>query len=356
MKKLKYFKNQLEYSILSSSKVFILPHIFPDCDAIGSSIGLYNIIRKLGKTPYIIINDNYNSIEHSTRFLLDEIKDNINVINIEEYNKLVDKSSLLILTDTNDRSLISIKDFSNINNIIIIDHHNAVLDTIKHNYDYINPSFSSASEIVYWLTMMFNFNFIMKENNKEFNIATYLLTGVYLDTSFIFRKLSNNTQNCIGNLILKGDLKYVVDLFRVDYQEGMIIQELIKQAKWPIDGVGIIYNRENPHKLYKSELIATAGDSLLKYRTTDVAIVFGFIDKDLIHVSGRSKGKLNIGKLMNLIGGGGNESSAAAKVKTDNIEELYNYLEMIIKNNNYDIDYQEYKHKVLTKKSNYNID
>ena len=57
MRALKGFKVELDRRLSSAKQVFIVPHMGVDFDAIASCIGMSLIVRKLGITCYIIIND-----------------------------------------------------------------------------------------------------------------------------------------------------------------------------------------------------------------------------------------------------------------------------------------------------------
>ena len=53
-KELKEFKIKLQEKIEASDQVFIVTHKNPDLDAIGSTIGISLIAKKLKKNSYII--------------------------------------------------------------------------------------------------------------------------------------------------------------------------------------------------------------------------------------------------------------------------------------------------------------
>ena len=62
MSSLHMFEERLEKSIKDADKVIILPHLYPDFDAIGSSIGLSVLASFFGKESYILIDDLETSI------------------------------------------------------------------------------------------------------------------------------------------------------------------------------------------------------------------------------------------------------------------------------------------------------
>ena len=92
------------------------------------------------------------------------------------YLKEVDKSSLVIIVDNNNIDKISIKDVLNLcGHTIIIDHHKINNKTYQSNYNLIDKTASSASELVELLLNEFNYTY-------DSDVATALLAGLHLDT------------------------------------------------------------------------------------------------------------------------------------------------------------------------------
>ena len=67
----------------------------------------------------------------------------------------------------------------------------------------------------------------------------------------------------------------------------------------------------------------------------DAAFAAGFIDEDLISISARSKGKVDVSKIMNIMNGGGNIYSAATKINSKELNEEGKKLELLTKPNFY---------------------
>ena len=60
---------------------------------------------------------------------------------------------------------------------------------------------------------------------------------------------------------------------------------------------------------------------MLKYKIF-ASFAIGYIDEDTISISARSKGGIDVSTVMKYFGGGGNEYSAAARVKGMSIEDI----------------------------------
>ena len=64
--------------LLSAEKIIITAHINPDGDALGSSLGLYHVLKDMGKSVEVIIDD--------LEFCRDVILENKDKIHFEEYD------------------------------------------------------------------------------------------------------------------------------------------------------------------------------------------------------------------------------------------------------------------------------
>ena len=67
------------------------------------------------------------------------------------------------------------------------------------------------------------------------------------------------------------------------------------------------------------EDIAKAADRMLKYKGNDASFVMGHISDDVITVSARSKGNIDVSEIMKALGGGGNIQNAGARVTDKSI-------------------------------------
>jgi c-di-AMP phosphodiesterase-like protein len=55
-----------------------------------------------------------------------------------------------------------------------------------------------------------------------------------------------------------------------------------------------------------------------------------YIDEETVSISARSKGIIDVSSIMQLFGGGGNETSAAARIKGKSIHEVKQMLSQIL--------------------------
>ena len=141
--------------------IVIARHIGPDPDALGSSIGLKELILNNfpKKQVYVV-----GAPASRFRYL-----GNVDKLPEIEYNK-----SLLIVTDTPDTKRIDGVDYSKFAKVIKIDHHPFV--EAFADIELIDDKASSASQLIIELA---------KKNNYKLNIdiASKLYLGVVADTN-----------------------------------------------------------------------------------------------------------------------------------------------------------------------------
>ena len=324
----KNFKNLLESEIKKSSNVFIIGHNGPDFDSIGACIGLYTLVEHFHKNAYIIVDDKVINMEPGVKKILDESRDEYSYITNEQFLKLKDSKSLLITTDVNKDYLVSVKDYlDEMNSIIVIDHHGVDEHTIKTDKKYITSEASSASEIVSWLLNVMRVKY-------SADVANYLLAGICLDTKRFKQNTTSKTHDIAEHLIDKGaDIDYVNKLFFEDFESfcrisnliinGTTIKKYSDDMLSPIQ-VSFTLNRNNPGIIYNKEDYAKTADRMMKFDGIDAAFALGLVEEGIVHVSARSGKKINVGKIMEAMNGqcGGSNQAAGGRIQTDDIFEV----------------------------------
>ena len=179
-----------------SKKVAIIPHHNPDGDAIGSAMGLAQVLSNSGQNTVVIFPndypDYYNWMEIKSDILFYNTKKN------RAKNALASSDTLICL-DFNDSSRVGeslqkrIAEFEGVK--ILIDHH----PDPKEFCDVIlsNTLYSSTAEMV--------FDFVSETGLKNFldkNAAECLYTGIMTDTGSFSHNISNpNTFNVVAELL-----------------------------------------------------------------------------------------------------------------------------------------------------------
>lgn len=332
IKTIEDLKRRITTLASNNDVVFIAPHIAPDIDGLGSAIALTMIMKLLGKESYIVIDEDYNFLESGVKTVLKETPESLNIIDVSEaLEKMKDKKTLLITTDTNKTNLVPFDNFDIFNNILIIDHHETDKCTIDTDDMYINTQSSSTCEIMYLLLSVMNipldYSSINVTEDDITNIATYLLGGIILDTSNFKRNTSAETFQIVANLVNNGaKIDYCHSLFLDDFNTDVRVGNLVGKATLQSYSIAFAYNTEEPEFVYKKEDLAKVANRLIKAKNTDVSFAFGYVDTDTICISSRSKGSIDVGKIMSYFNGGGTETMAGARVQGLTIEEIKNKL------------------------------
>lgn len=387
-KNLKKFRKDLEQIISTSKEIYILGHNEPDFDAIGSAIGIAKICQLLKNDPNIVIKEDDARLQPKVKAIKDENKSRFNFINVEQFlddltslvprENLVDfieaddftkkeilqrikmKNSTLIITDTNNLNLISLKEYIGcFQNIVVIDHHEKIEgQNYRPTLSFIDNEFSSASEIV--ATMLHAY----QEKYCE-GVALALGAGILLDTDGFKKNDTENTHRVYSIIKKNGVTNEKINaLLAKDFETEKLVSNIVfykdncRTFRDLLKGsnVSIIVNRENPGLVLKPEIIAMMADKRQEFADTDVTIAFGYTmqdDEKIIKASIRTNGYIDgcrvvrgyCGSDKSKLGGGAIQS-AAMLIKSDDIlaeeQSFIDYLK--------DKDSEEFKPKKKIKK------
>lgn len=321
----RYLKKTLSEIIKNSSKVFVVGHNAPDFDSIASALAVASICRLFGRKAYVVVAENDQNLEPGVRKIVEENREKHNIIDLETFEKLMDKNSSLVITDTNKENLLSVKDFlDDFKYKLIIDHHAEDEHTVDTEFKFIDLRASSASEIV---TRLFQSYLV----GCDSDIASFLLAGIKLDTNhYQNKKTSPKAYEASRWLVSKGaSLDQVAELFRTEFETDCRINNLMfngslfetyERCIFQTRRVSFTVNRTVPSTIYKREDLAKVADRMLGYNV-DASFALGYVDEHTISISARSKSDINVGEIMSQFGGGGNGLSAATRIDISSLED-----------------------------------
>ena len=317
---------KLQKEIEESSKIFIVGHNGPDFDAIGSAIGLQALATHLGRDAYIVVDEEDAKLEPGVKKIIDENKEEFHIIKKADFMGLVDENSLLIATDVNKSTMISLGDsLDKVRHTIVIDHHSEDDNTIETEDKFISQEVSSASEVVARIL------YLLKVPYTQ-SIANYLLAGISLDTKRFRQNTTDKTHEVAEKLIKNGaNIDYVNNLFLEEFESfcrisdlivhGTVIKKYSLSLLAPIQ-VSFSLNREKPTQVYLKEDYAKAADRMMKFDGIDAAFTLGFVEDGNIHISARSGKRVNVGEIMKEMGGGGNSQSAGGRIESKDLLDV----------------------------------
>ncbi|MEA3492412.1 MAG: bifunctional oligoribonuclease/PAP phosphatase NrnA [Campylobacterota bacterium] len=294
----------LKELIDSHRTITILSHINPDADAIGSSLGLYALLRGYGKQVEVV-NHSVDIPMH-----LDFLPNFSKIKRQISYDK-----SLIIACDCGSMDRLG---FDLLGRVIInIDHHHT-----NQNYGTLNLvdcDMSATSQVVYSLTK--------EQFHISSDIATCFYTALVSDTNyFTIESVDESTFAFAHELISLGANQKRVG-FNLTQRRSLASLRILGRA---LGSLELHRDATVASIIIDQDMISAAGarmsdlDGIVEYArslvTVEVGILLVRYDKD-IRVSLRSK-KEDISIVARYFGGGGHRYASGFTQKFGSVEEI----------------------------------
>jgi c-di-AMP phosphodiesterase-like protein len=229
---------------------------------------------------------------------------------------------LLILADVSNENIVMSKDVLNkAERIAIIDHHRPGEKMFAQIYSYQEPASSSTCEMVIELIRSCEDKIhIIPE------IATYMLTGILLDTNNYKNKTGSRTYE--ASMLLKeygADNNQASDFLKEEYEEYLLKTKIMANSYTPYYGVVICVS--NDEDVVDKPTLAKVANSVLDVKEIKACFVIGRVSNESVGISARSDGTINVQKIMESLNGGGHYSAAATELEEVSVEEVKEMLE-----------------------------
>lgn len=305
--------NDIINKIRHCSKIAITFHSSPDGDAIGSSLALFQGLKKMGKEVEIL----------SKEEMLEDFKFLPESENIDHNKfKVSTDTECVIVLDCGDVKRINAElNFEDKNYIIInIDHH--LSNELYGDLNYVDANAAAVSEIIYQMIKLMGI-----EMDKD--IAKCLYTSIITDSgSFRYPSTTSVTHAIAGDLINTGiDFS---EIHRVIFENkkfqriklyGKAIESMelmagdkictIEITKDMLFGLGIMKDTDT------SDIINIG----MKIDTVEVGILLKEVEQG-VKVSLRSKSKADVRKIAETFGGGGHLRASGLVISNKSIAEV----------------------------------
>ena len=301
----------------------IMGHKDPDLDSLGSGLGLVQIRESFNKEVYIFLNDkhleNYNT---NINQALKKLEKNIKYVNNRNYSK-VNGKKLLIITDVHSENRLEYPSILSNIDVVVLDHHIKNKDYIKDTkFLYIDSNLSSMSELI---TYYANYQNVTLDSV----IATILLAGIEIDTNGFNLKTTSKTYESASILVEMGaDSILKQELLKESKEEYMKRASFIRNSFMVTDNIAMCI----VNTISTSLELSSIAEELLTFEDIEATFVIGKLENNVIGVSARSLGSIDISTTINELGGGGHSSNAAAQIKGLSIREVEQKIKNIIKN------------------------
>jgi len=316
----------LKELILEADDIYIMGHKYPDLDAIGAGIGIYNICKSLNKDSNIVIQSSNSSIDLFMERLEEDENYSDVFISRDDAIKNCNRNSLVVVVDTHRPNFTECEELLKISEkIAVIDHHRRGVEFIDNAVLMYHETYASSTcEMVTELIQ-----YIDSKASIDNLGADALLAGITLDTKNFTFKTGVRTFEAAAILRKLGaDTTSVKKLFQGDLENFIVKSQIIKNSEMIDDIIAISVCEdgiENP-KLVSAQ----AADELLNIKGIRASFVLGKDKDDTVFISARSLGDINVHIFMEKLGGGGHIDVAGAQLKDISIEDTVKILNELI--------------------------
>lgn len=306
--------NAMSELVEASDNVLVMGHSYADLDAIGAAVGMARACACMGKDVRIVVNRQKCLATQLIDHLAQNGEDGFFATE-EEVLPAIRRDTLLFIVDTHSANFVeSRKVYEACKRVVVIDHHRKVVDYIENTLiSYHEPYASSASEMVTELVQYFPG---CKLTTCD---AEALMSGIMLDTKNFIMKTGVRTFEAAAYLRRMGaDTVVVKKLFAGSMETYQRRSSLVTAAE--------IYRRcaiavtEIPMEDIRV-VAPQAADELLGINNVDASFVL-YREGEVVHVSARSMGGMNVQLIMEKLGGGGHLSMAGAQVKAKDCSKV----------------------------------
>jgi phosphoesterase RecJ-like protein len=280
--------------------IIIHRHTKPDFDAIGSQVGLKEILQENFKDKTIYVVGDQNRFD----------KDN----DMQEIEDEVFEGALSIIVDVAVSHMVSDERYLTAAEAIVIDHHTNESTIANASLVVSDPSFSSAAELI--ATIALDLNLVINER-----AASFLYAGMVTDTGR-FQWLKNPKHTFMIASILTGLGAKTTELYDFLYVESLE-QKMMKidfQSRFVFeDGIAYLKNDQSVFDKYNVDVFTVSrGMVNLASGIEEIRIWLNFTydkERDVILGEFRSRG-IKIVDIAKKFGGGGHEQACGASLKT----------------------------------------
>lgn len=300
--------------LINKDTVLIMGHKRPDADSFGAAVGVYRLVKTLGKNAHIVIDTATSAIDPILNgFKGNSVYGEDMILTQTDAISKVDANTLIVVVDVNKPSITACEELLTMaHTIVVLDHHRETNEKIENaTLSYIEPYASSACEMVAEMLQYIGENVRIRPLEAD---AMY--AGIVIDTDNFLTKTGVRTFEAAAFLRRSGaDVVRVRKLFRDDFQahrklaEGVLNSEVYLGAFAISEIVPTEGSDEAP-----TVVAAKVANDLLDVDGIRASFVVTEKD-DLVYISARSVDDVNVQVIMERLGGGGHANIAGAQLK-----------------------------------------
>lgn len=309
--------SSLSALIAQSSRVFLMGHRNADADVIGAACGVMALCRSLGKKANLVLDVKTTSAPKLVAQVQTDEQYRNAFLSGEDALIASDSNSLLIVVDTNRPEQVESRALlESISRVAVIDHHRRAADYIANAALNLHEPFaSSASELV---TELLTYS-VDAKTILPCELAA-LMAGIVLDTKNFTVRVNSRTFEAAAFLRYQGaDPVEIKKLFKNDFDSTVRRYRIIEDARVYRGNIAISCQDDEVNRA----LAGQAADELLSIDEIETSFVL-FRQKDMIFVSARSVGSINVQMVLEPLGGGGNAATAGVQLRSMTMDEAKN--------------------------------
>lgn len=310
---------EIERAVEKATDVLIMGHKYSDSDSLGASVGMLKFCQDIGKEAKIVLSEKTSL----ATLLINHLKKNKldgELISVQQALDRISDGTLLIIVDTHRANFFeSSQLYERAKHIVVIDHHEKSDDCIENaSVVFHDPTASSASEMVTQII------FCNEKVDLTSVYANALLSGIMLDTRDFMLRTTPTTFECAAYLRSSGaDIAAVKHFFNNSLKNKKLKVKIVLAAyEYSNCAISVAEVKSDNIRIICSQ----AADELLSVRDMQASFVL-FKTGDTVNISARSKGNINVRKIMEEFSGGGHQTMAACQVENADIEDVRIMLE-----------------------------
>lgn len=308
--------NAFRELIADAGEVYIMGHSFADMDAVGAAAGICCAARKRGKQARIVIDREHTAAE-TLIARLDALPEYSGVfLTPAEAFLQMRADTLLVVVDTNRPDMVENPQLlESCNRVAVIDHHRRAATYIENAaFSFHEPYASSASELVTELLQ-----YLVEPTDLLREEAGALLAGIVLDTKHFTQRTGGRTFEAAAFLRRSGaDTAEVQRLFQGDLKDMVTKYDIIRRAEMYRSNIAVSVVEEPGVDRVAA---AQAADDLLTLKGVQASFVI-YAAEGAVLMSARSLGEINVQVILEALGGGGNSTTAGARIEDTDPESV----------------------------------
>lgn len=298
-------------SIVEAKHIVIVSHVHPDGDAIGSCLGLFNVLKSMKKRASL-----YNKTKEELPIIFDFLQ------GYKKINKVLPKNyDLIVSCDCGSYDRLGL-DETNIK-LINIDHHHS--NTLFGDINLVNPKASSAGMVVYEM---------LKANKVDIpkDAAVALYTAIADDTGFFrYGDLGAKTFEAAKDLATLGANPSKIASFvhsRKSLAKIRILAYMYQNFMLHCDGeiASIVFTKELMLQTGATRMDTKNIVSNLRDLVSVKVAIMVLEQEGFCKVSLRSDGSKDVSEISALYKGGGHKGAAGFSVDSEDGYSICNIL------------------------------